>query len=172
MSLKNCISVAYYILTWSYRDIPYFVYLHQNVSTSRSTNYNYLLFFIVFIFIAINHITSLKQNTLVYLDIFVKSSATACCLDFVYFFCQFQSGVYESITYKKACRVKNLNRDSIPLNNSISKSKFQQWNTTWTWLQGQTSSSNLIGHDHQQFHLNKDLISLKPMTRNKTLKGV
>ena len=147
MSLKNCISVAYYILTWSYRDIPYFVYLHQNVSTSRSTNYNYLLFFIVFIFIAINHITSLKQNTLVYLDIFVKSSATVSCLDF-FFFCQCQSGVYGSIAYKKACRVKYLNnRDSIPLNNSISKSKFQQWNTTWTWI----TRSNLFFKSHRSW---------------------
>ena len=40
--------------------------------------------------------------TLVYLDIFVKSSAAGCSLDFA-LFCQFQPGVaYNSVAYKKS----------------------------------------------------------------------
>ena len=42
------------------------------------------VFHYIFIVIAINHMISLKQ--LVYLGIFVKSSASECCLAFAYFF--------------------------------------------------------------------------------------
>ena len=52
----------------------------------------------IFNFIAINH-NLIKPATVVYLDIFLKSSASQCCL----FFCIFQPGVvYESVGYKKS----------------------------------------------------------------------
>ena len=39
----------------------------------------------IFHFTAINHIISLKQPHFFYLDVFVKSSASGCCLVFAYF---------------------------------------------------------------------------------------
>ena len=55
--------------------------------------------YIIFIFITINH-NLIKIATLVYLDIFLKSSS-GCCLAFAQFFCQFQPGVtYNSVAYK------------------------------------------------------------------------
>ena len=55
----------------------------------------------MFIFNAINHIISLTHFAFV--DVFVKSLASVCCLAFAYF-CQFQPGVaYKSVAYKKTC---------------------------------------------------------------------
>ena len=82
-----------------------------------------LFFIFSLISISINHTNSLKQTHLFfvhYLEYFLlfldgnvdgeselflnsKSLASRCCLDFAWFFCQFQPGVaYKSVAYKKS----------------------------------------------------------------------
>ena len=82
----------------------YFVYLCLFVRLGLFKSYSCdLVFIIIFIFITVNHIVSLKHtHTIIFLGIFVKNSASGCCLAFAYFFAKFQPGfACKSVAYKK-----------------------------------------------------------------------
>ena len=50
----------------------------------------------------------IKTDTLVFLDIFVKVSASGCCLAFAYFFLQIWPGAaYKKVAYKKGVYLKS-----------------------------------------------------------------
>ena len=91
LSLKCCLSVAYYRETLSYGDTLYLYLYHI---------YEIYFSMIIFIFITINHIIPLTQTNLFFGHACQKFSLR---LTPAYFFCQFQPGVgYKSVAYGKS----------------------------------------------------------------------
>ena len=103
MSLKCCLSVTYYIEIVSYQDKLYFLYLSLCLRLGLYMSYLCNLFvIIIFIYVTINHITSLIQTNLFFEHVCQKFSLRV-LLSFCLIFIQFQSGVaYKSVAYKKS----------------------------------------------------------------------
>ena len=98
MSLKCCLSVAYYIQTWSYRGILHFVYLCSRLLLGLLMIWSIFLYDFQY---HCNHIISLKQSHL-YTWAFLFSLRVL--LSFCLIVCQFQPCVaYKSVAYKKEC---------------------------------------------------------------------
>ena len=90
MSLECCLGVAYYIQRWSYQNLLYFVYLCPCLPLGL------LIIWSIFHYFHFHYNWSynvIKTATLVYLNIFVRSSASGCLLSFCLIFCQFRSDV-------------------------------------------------------------------------------
>ena len=104
MSRKGCFSVAYYLEASSYRGMLYFVYLSLCLRRVYSCLIHAICFFtMIFIFITINHITSLMQKNLFFGHVCQKFFLRV-LLSFCLIFSQFQPGVtYKNVVYKKAC---------------------------------------------------------------------
>ena len=110
MSLKCCLSAAYYIKILSYQDTLYFLYLSLCLSLILYMSYLCNLFaIIIFTSIAINHVTSLIQTNWFFGHVCQMLSLKV-LLGFCLIFCKFQLRVaYKSVAYKKK-RVKRKNK--------------------------------------------------------------
>ena len=111
MSLTCCLSFAYFIQTWSYRDM---------LCTSRSINYMIYLSSSFSFWLQLIIIISSKSHTCLF-GHFGKSLASECCFSFCLIFSHFQTGVaYKSIAYKrKSCNHQNLKELAILITHSM-----------------------------------------------------
>ena len=107
MSLKCCLSVAYYRRTLFY-EARYSFYICLYVFVLVFICLIYVIYFaiIIFILITINHIISLKQVNSFFGYVCQKFSLRM-LLSFCLIFSQFQPDVpYKSVAYKKACSIR------------------------------------------------------------------
>ena len=129
MSLKCCLSVAYYIGKFCYLDMLYFVYFSLCLRVGLFCLIYGICFFI---FIAINHII-VDTEKLAFLHDY-QTFKLRVLLSFCLIFCQFYPGVgYKGVAYIKnrVCAkinsLRNISKKPIRENELLLNSKFFDW---------------------------------------------